>query len=220
MATDERQVGVRTYQLFSREEADNIVAHLGEWKQGLASTPLATGTVKRNEEIQAVLENGDLHPAADFIHSCLLNSVLFQDHVLRHVMVPKFNCYREGGEYKAHADSGWLGGKIRTDLACTVFLNDDYDGGELCANGVSVKCEPGWCVVYECWRPHWVNPVTRGERICAITWMQSLIPDYTKIELMQMLQGVLKDIDRESSEQRLYAPLSSVYGKLMRMWMN
>jgi PKHD-type hydroxylase len=211
---------MRTYRLFSAEEAAEIAADLTEWEVGLAATPFATGTVKKNEEIQAVRPDGEVHPRAAQIHDRIKQSPLWQEHVLRHVMVPKFNRFRDGGEYQDHADSGWLGGKIRTDLACTVFLNDDYEGGELCANGLKIKGPPGTCVVYECWRPHHVAPVTKGERICAITWMQSLIPDYTKIEMMQMLQSVMSDIDRQSSEQRLYARLSSVYGKLMRMWMN
>lgn len=211
---------MKCYQLFSRQEAAGIVADLKDWQQGMASTPYATGTVKRNEEIQAVSRDGSIHPRAGEIHHRIKESVLFQDHLLRHVMVPKFNRFSEGGEYQSHADAGWLGGKLRTDLACTVFLNDEYEGGELCANGLEVKGPPGSCVVYECWRPHRVKPVTHGERICAITWMQSLIGDHTRLELMQMLQGVLKEIDRESDEQRLYAPLSSVYGKLMRMWMD
>jgi PKHD-type hydroxylase len=112
-----------------------------------------------------------------------------------------------------------MGRKIRTDLACTLFLNDDYDGGELCANGLSVKGEPGTCVVYECWRPHWVNPVTRGERICAITWMQSAIRDATQREVLNLFQSVLKEVDRTSNEARFYPRLSALYGKLIRMWM-
>lgn len=211
---------MQTYQLFSREEAADLVSGLTDWQTGLAATPYATGTVKKNQEIQAVFPNGDVHPVAAEIHTRIKGSQLFQDHLLRHVMVPKFNRYLEGDEYQAHADAGWLGGKLRTDLACTVFLNDGYEGGELVANGFEVKGPPGSCVVYECWRPHWVNPVTSGERICAITWLQSLIGDHTKLEVMQMLQGLLKDVDRTSSESRLYARLSSVYGKLMRMWMD
>jgi len=49
--------------------------------------------------------------------------------------------------------------------------------------------------------------------------MQSRIKDAEKRELIDMLRSVLGDIDRDSKEGRHYASLSSVYGKLLRMWM-
>jgi PKHD-type hydroxylase len=134
-------------------------------------------------------------------------------------MPPRFNRYGEGEEYKTHADGAWMGRSMRTDLACTLFLNDDYEGGELHINGMDIKAGAGVAVVYPCWRPHSVKPVTKGERIAAITWIQSLFRDETERELMQMLQGVLGDIDREQPEGRHYASLSTVYSKLMRIWM-
>ena len=210
---------MKLYQLFSKDEAKEIVSRLEGWSKGQASSQYASRHVKNNEELQFT-DSEDIKALLAGIHSRLVKSPLHREHLVRHVMVPKFNRYREGGEYKSHADAGWMGEKIRTDLACTIFLNDDYEGGELCANGLAIKGPPGSCVVYECWRPHHVAPVTKGERICAITWMQSLIPDHTQLELLQMLQGLMNEIDRTSSEERLYAPISSIYGKLVRMWMN
>ena len=54
-----------------------------------------------------------------------------------------------------------MDGGIRTDLACTVFLTDGYEGGELCIGGVEVKGKAGMCVVYDCGLPHYVKPVVR-----------------------------------------------------------
>jgi PKHD-type hydroxylase len=144
---------------------------------------------------------------------------LHEDNFVSEMLVPKFNRYGVGDAYRSHADAGFMGKRLRTDLACTLFLNDDYEGGELCANGFEVKGEPGVAVVYECWRPHEVRPVTRGERICAITWMQSYIRDSSQREVLGYMRSVMAGINRQTDEERHWAPLTAVYGKLIRMWM-
>lgn len=207
---------MKFYQILTRDEAASIVERIKglEWAQGRASSPIATGTVKKNRE----LSTGE--PAESILKDLYTRLMALQDeHFIRLMLVPRFNRYGEGDAYHEHADAGWMGWKIRTDLACTIFLTDDYDGGELCVNGAQIKGEPGTCVVYECWRPHWVNPVTRGERICAITWMQSGIRDVTQREVLNLFQSVLKEVDRTSNEERFYPRLSALYGKLVRMWM-
>lgn len=209
---------MKFYQLLSAEEAGSIVDKISgsEWAQGRASSDFATGTVKKNRELKAT----DGEPAASILKDLHKKLEVLQDeHFLKLMLVPKFNRYGVGEAYHAHADAAWMGNKIRTDLACTIFLTDDYDGGELCVNGVSVKGTPGTCVVYECWRPHWVNPVTRGERLCAITWMQSGIRDAAQREVLNIFQSVLSDVDRVSNEERLYPRLTALYGKLVRMWL-
>jgi PKHD-type hydroxylase len=209
---------MRLYQVLSADEAGSIVERIRgmEWAQGRASSPLATGTVKKNRELKAT----DGEPAESILKDLHKRLEALQDeHFIRLMLVPRFNRYGVGEAYHEHADAAWMGRRIRTDLACTIFLTDDYDGGELCVNGVSLKGEPGTCVVYECWRPHHVNPVTRGERICAITWMQSGIRDETQREVLNLFQSVLKDVDRTSDEERLYPRLSALYGKLVRIWL-
>lgn len=209
---------MKLYRVLSAEEARSIVEQIAsaDWAQGRASSDLATGSVKKNRELQAK----DGEPALSILMDLHRRLEALQDeHFIRHMLVPKFNRYRVGEAYHAHADAAWMSHRIRTDLACTIFLTDDYDGGELCVNGVSVKGEPGTCVVYECWRPHWVNPVTRGERICAITWMQSGIRDATQREVLGMFQSVLSEVDRTSNEERFYPRLTALYGKLLRMWL-
>lgn len=209
---------MKCYQVLSAEEAKGIVEQIRimPWKQGKASNEFATGTVKQNHELQV---GGEAEWLLKDLHQRIESHPLMDDNLVRLMMVPKFNRYAVGESYHSHADAAWMGRKIRTDLACTLFLTDDYDGGELVVNGMAVKGQPGTCVVYECWRPHEVRTVTRGERICAITWMQSLIRDATERELIGLFRSVLSDVDRTSNEERLYPRLSAIYGKLMRLWM-
>ena len=210
---------MKLYGVLTPQEAHEVVEKLQglEWKQGKASNHFATGTVKQNSEILPT--DGDRQKE-------LLNGLyeklsgVMPDNFGKVMVVPKFNRYQVGDAYHAHADAGWMGNRIRTDLACTLFLNDDYEGGELNANGVVIKGMPGQCVVYECWRPHWVNPVTKGERIAAITWIQSGIRSAEHREIIDMFLSVMSDLDRTSNEERLYARLSALYGKLIRMWLD
>lgn len=71
---------------------------------------------------------------------------------------------------------------VRADLSLTLFLSDpsSYDGGELCfRSGVGdhkYKSPAGSAVLYPTGEIHSVSRVTRGERMAAIFWVQSLVP--------------------------------------------
>ena len=143
---------------------------------------------------------------------------------------PVFNCYSNGGHYGTHVDSALMrlpetGRTLRSDLSATLFLSDpqDYDGGELVIEqqfgGQSVKLAAGDMVLYPSSSLHQVTPVTRGERVCAIMWMQSAIADTAArtmlFDLDQSIQALSvgrakddPDIDR----------LIHVYHNLLRRW--
>lgn len=210
---------MKFYRLLSADEAASIVEKIKgiEWAQGRASSEYATGNVKRNRELSEANEIAG--PLIGDLKARFTKSALWEENFVVSMTPPRFNRYGEGEEYGLHADSAWMGRKIRTDLACTLFLSNGYEGGELCVDDVEIKCEPGVAVVYPCWRPHYVKPATKGERISAIAWMQSLFRDETEREVVQMLAATLGEIKRDEPEGRLFAGLSSAYSKIMRMWM-
>jgi PKHD-type hydroxylase len=93
------------------------------------------------------------------------------------------NKYGVGDTYGWHVDHAHMN-SLRTDLSFTIFLNDpaDYEGGELeirlPTNQVqSLKLEPGKMVLYSTGLTHRVTPVTRGERLCVVGWVQSFLKD-------------------------------------------
>jgi PKHD-type hydroxylase len=103
----------------------------------------------------------------------------------RGVTPPTFNRYDPGMTYGRHVDNPLMGaGRLRTDLSVTVFLSDldSYDGGELCIESDldvrRVRLPAGDAVIYPSGLVHWVEPVTRGVRIAAIAWIQSVIRDH------------------------------------------
>lgn len=206
---------MKAYRLFGDDEAAEIVAAIREqeWEVGRASSKVSTGKVKRNLELK------DSNPVAkemlDRIETKLREHSLWTEHFVAKILPPKFNWYRESGEYRMHSDAGLMGDGIRTDLACTVFLTDGYEGGELVIGGMQIKGKAGMCVVYECWKPHYVTPVTDGDRICAITWMQSRISDESQRDLLNLLHGVAMEV----GNQEHFAKLGSVHERLFKLWM-
>jgi PKHD-type hydroxylase len=139
---------------------------------------------------------------------------------------PVLTKYRPGMNYGAHADNAFMpiGPRpLRSDLSCTVFLNEpgDYDGGELSvrlgSREVDFKLPPGGAVIYPSTTIHQVRPVTRGERLCGITFIESEIVDRVSRELLFELNDVLaEEGDKLSWEAR--TRLSHVTASLHRQW--
>lgn len=143
---------------------------------------------------------------------------------------PVFNRYENGGHYGTHVDSALMrlpeaGLTIRSDLSATLFLSepDEYDGGELLIEeqygAQAAKLNAGDMVLYPSSSLHQVTPVTRGQRVCAIMWMQSAIADAAArgmlFEMDQSIQALSvgrakddPDVDR----------LIHVYHNLLRRW--
>lgn len=143
---------------------------------------------------------------------------------------PVFNCYANGGHYGTHVDSALmrhpdLGRTMRSDLSATLFLSDpeDYEGGELVIEGQfggqAVKLPAGDMVLYPSSSLHQVTPVTRGERVCAIMWMQSAVADHSaravQFDLDQSIQALSVGRARDDAD---IDRLIHVYHNLLRRW--
>ncbi len=139
---------------------------------------------------------------------------------------PLLTRYAPGMNYGAHSDAPFMqvdGARLRSDLSCTIFLAEpsSYDGGELSVQlggrTLDFKLPAGGAVVYPSTTLHQVKPVTRGERLVAITFMESLLPDQAQRELLYNLNEVAAlEAYNLSWENR--TRLSYVAGALMRMW--
>jgi PKHD-type hydroxylase len=131
------------------------------------------------------------HPVAKEVGEMILGALrrngLFVTAALPlHVFPPLFNRYMGGQSFGSHVDNAirqvpGTAHRLRTDLSCTLFLSerDSYDGGELMVEdtyGVhSVKLPAGHLVLYPSTSLHHVRPVTRGARVSAFFWLQSMI---------------------------------------------
>lgn len=99
---------------------------------------------------------------------------------------PRFGRHGEGdcidpGFVDAILDDPSTGARIRADLAATLFLSEpeEYEGGELIVDDIygsrQFKPPAGNLILYSAGSLHMVASVTRGERIAAFLWLQSMI---------------------------------------------
>lgn len=220
-----------TYRIMTPGQAQEFVQALEamEWETGKARTKEATGTIKKNEEIKETTSDGGKVLITQIKKLLGTHQNLYADHAVCKVFSPKFNRYSGGGEYQRHGDASIMGGQVRTDLSCTIFLShpDTYKGGDLCIEGNDggyhrVKGDPGTCVVYPCHMPHWVEPVTEGARISCISWFQSCYRDVEQRTLMRRFFRVLKQMETEEDirYRDYHTTLGSIHGRLQRMWID
>ena len=133
----------------------------------------------------------------------LLRSEEFRNFAFpKRIAPPLISKYEPDMSYTAHSDTAFLNvGKeiIRTDLSATIFLGDpkDYEGGALKismgAGSTEFRLPPGSAIIYPSDTLHQVTPVTRGERLAAITFIESFIPDHKRRELLYELNELVAE---------------------------
>jgi len=134
--------------------------------------------------------------------------------------------YKPGMSYGLHVDDPLMGKerKERTDLAMTLFLSDpkDYQGGELRFHSPwgtqEVKLPAGSAVIYPASTLHRVLPVTSGERIAAVTWMESYLRDPAQRELMAELDRIRRYLHEKDPDSEASNLAFKTFANLMRMW--
>jgi len=143
------------------------------------------------------------------------------------VAAPFYARYQPGMHYGDHVDDpvmGMGGALYRTDVSITIFLSDpeDYDGGELVVRSSfgdqRVKLPAGDAVMYPSSSLHHVAEVTRGERMVAVTWVQSLVRDPAQRELLYELNRVREKLLADSAESEEAVMVNRAYVNLVRMW--
>ena len=115
-------------------------------------------------------------------------------------------------------------GGIRTDVSFTLFLGDpaSYDGGELVMEGTggeqAYKLDAGSMILYPSGALHRVEPVTRGARLAAVGWAQSLVRDPGKREILFDLDTARRAIFRQQGKTAEFDLISKSTANLMRLW--
>jgi PKHD-type hydroxylase len=196
-----------------------------DYQDGRLSAGWSAARVKSNEELR--LEPARLQTLARIIMSSLGHHDTFKAATLPYRMAdPIFARYRSGMTYGDHVDDPIMGQgpRFRTDVSMTIFLRppEDYDGGELVVHTSfgerATKLAAGNAVVYPSSSLHRVTPVTRGERLVCLLWIQSYVRDPQQRELLYELNGAREQLLREQPGSTIAAQVDKSYANLLRMW--
>jgi PKHD-type hydroxylase len=206
-------------------------AEIAECRRIAASTPFVDGRITNPHN--TAKQNEQLHdPTAYQTSSQLLMQAFGRSQEFAEFAFPVFIApplitrYKPGMKYGAHADAAFIqmpGQMIRSDLSCTVFLNDpkDYEGGELQLRlgdaQLTFKLKPGEAILYPSDTFHQVVPVTKGERLVAITFIQSRIQDPFRRNMLYELNEIaaLEGLKMDSEN---YGRLQLIQQNLLRHW--
>ena len=199
-----------------------------EWADGKATAGTLSVRVKNN------LQLPERHPLARRLGEMILNALdknlLFVAAALPlKVVPPLFNRYAGGQSYGDHIDNAvrpvpGTRHRVRTDLSATLFLSapEDYDGGELVVQDTfgprRMKLPAGDLVLYPGTSVHHVEPVTRGARLAAFFWVQSMVRDDAKRALLFELDGACQQLTRDVPNHRAVVQLAGIYHNLLRLW--
>ncbi|MDE2305371.1 MAG: Fe2+-dependent dioxygenase [Gammaproteobacteria bacterium] len=199
-----------------------------DWIDGRATAGHLSMSVKHNDQIR------EDHPVAArlgrLIQGALEQNPLFVSGALPAKIVPPiFNRYSVGQSYGPHIDGSIRSandgaGRIRTDVSATLFLcePDEYDGGELLIEDTygshSVKWPAGHLVLYPASSVHQVRPVTRGTRIAAFFWIQSMVREDARRRMLFDLDQNIQRLRRDVPEHGAALELTALYHNLMREW--
>ena len=199
-----------------------------DWTDGRQTVGAQGAQVKRN------LQLPEHSPVREALGQLILDAL--SRHPLYHAaalplrtLAPRFNRYEAGGHYGFHVDGAVMalpdGGQLRSDISCTLFLAepDEYDGGELIINDTygehEAKLPAGDLVLYPSSSLHEVRPVTRGARLAAFFWIQSLVRDDGRRRLLFDLDVAIQALTaKPDTDRATLLSLTGIYHNLLRQW--
>ncbi len=181
--------------------------------------------VKNNEELPQ--DHPKMTTLNNIVMGQLVNHPIYKYGVLPHrVAAPFYARYTAGKQYGLHVDDPIMGvgDSYRTDVSITVFLNDpdEYEGGELTIASqygeVMNKLPAGDAILYPSGSLHQIQPITKGTRLVAVTWAQSMIRDTEQRELLYTLSQARDEMIKKEPNSPATQKISTSYINLIRMW--
>jgi PKHD-type hydroxylase len=198
-----------------------------EWIDGRETVGPQGALVKRNQQLpDASPLRAEL--GREVLAACARHPQFHAATLPVKILPPRFNRYSGGGTYGAHVDGAVMaladGSQLRSDIACTVFLSEpeSYDGGELIVDDTygehEVKLPAGDAIVYPASSLHRVEPVTRGARVAAFFWIQSLVRDEAQRRTLLQLDTAIRQLTAGGADADAVKQLTGVYHNLLRQW--
>lgn len=196
------------------------------WRDGAITAGASAKAVKRNQ--QGDLSSGDGQTlAADLSGHIGRHPVVQASAIPARYSPLLLSKTGIGGGYGAHVDNAIMGrdgAQLRTDLSFTLFLNDpsDYEGGALALDLPSgtqtIKLKAGDMVLYPSTVIHEVEPVTSGERLVAVGWIQSQIRNGAQRQILFDLEQVRTTLRAKAAGTPELLMLDKAISNLLRQW--
>ena len=197
----------------------------GRFVNGALSAGMAAQRVKNNQEL--AVDERSMRQLNNLVMGSLVRHPVYRSAALPlKVAAPYYARYSVGMSYGNHVDDPIMGeGDLyRSDISVTIFLSDpdDYDGGELVIQTPFgeqfVKLPAGDAVIYPSSSVHRVAEITRGERIVAVSWIQSMVRDPDKRALLHELNQAREKLLHDNPDAEETSRVNHAYINLVRMW--
>jgi PKHD-type hydroxylase len=200
------------------------------WRDGRVTAGHQSARAKQNRQL------AEDDPIARQLGAVILdalsrNATFFAGALPRRIFPPLFNRYEGGEAFGLHVDNAVRYDRtretpepLRTDLSATLFLcaPEDYDGGELVIEDTfgahAVKLPAGDLVLYPGSSLHKVQPITRGARVAAFFWIQSLVRSDAQRHMLFDLDLSIQELTSRVPDAPELVRLTGVYHNLLREW--
>jgi PKHD-type hydroxylase len=208
------------------EEINQLMQTLAkaEFVDGKLTAGWHAKLVKHNQQLKSGKVSSQ--QLQQVVISALQRHPLFQTAIRpRYIHSLLFSRYEVGMSYGRHTDNALMGGNYwRSDVSFTLFLNspDEYEGGELVMESAdseqNYKLDKGSAIAYPSTTLHRINPVTQGTRLVTVGWVQSLVRDASKREILFDLETTRRSMFAQSGKTAEFDLLSKSVANLLRMW--
>jgi PKHD-type hydroxylase len=214
--------------VLSREELASLQAALASARFG-DGRESAGGATREQKHVLQLDRTGDAQrEPGELIAKALLRHPTVQAAALpKSIRHPNINRYEPGMYYGPHLDVPLMRGNVttRADISITVFLSEpnEYEGGELSiaseGSPMSIKAAAGSAVLYPSGSIHEVKPITKGQRLVAVTWLQSLIRDAGQRKILWELGETIQSLEARGTSPETLLRLQATHHNLMRLWL-
>lgn len=214
--------------ILTPEELEKIVNSLekAEFAEGKLTAGIYAKDVKNNTQLKSDTDTYEQNE--EIVKEALRSNSLFKMAARPKTITPIiFSRYEEGMYYGLHTDNAIMGDEdnlIRTDLSMTLFLSppSSYEGGELVFETTqgeeAFKLEAGSMIVYPTTTLHRVEPIRKGVRLAAVSWVQSIIRDSHQREILFDLETARTSLFKKSGKTPEIELLSKTLSNLLRLW--
>ena len=199
-----------------------LQAPAAAWRPGEETAGWHARTVKHNRQLErATTLHGSL--AQEVVTALEAHPLVRAAAFPRRIHGLLFSRMGPGESYGRHVDNAWMASG-RADLSFTLALTapDACTGGDLLletpAGEERIRLPAGHAIVYPSTRLHQVEPVSAGERVVAVGWIESRIRHGEQRELLFELDAARRALFAQEGKGEVFDLISRSYSNLLRWW--